>query len=393
MRKAALCILIPAMIMIGCKKKDAATSRSEIIEGIRHVYNTGVPARGKTALEVAEVLRISPQAADQASPPLFQAAAKDGLGNIYLADNQNAIVYKFDSAGKSVARFPRKGQGPGEFPAFGDIQIVEDHLWIIGAWPLKIAKLTLDGQFVNEWNFRTFRNFYLRTLVVGEDRFLTVSYRDAPEGKERVRVSALVNSSEEFLTQYYADPGAGIFRIKTAQQEGPAIASTNPLVAADIHHACDRETLRVFVCNNRNYEISVKNADGTTHLVIHNVHQKINLDEAAKERVLGLIAPRIRQEAIKPAGEQLPGVLNAIWGIAALRRGGLAVKRITGIESVEIDLFDQDGRLLYTILPSAEIPDLKDVIFFKDTIGHFRESDEGNVFVELRVKNIKGIWD
>lgn len=393
MRKTAVFLLIVPLIAAGYQKKAAENPRTEIIDGIRHIYNTGAPAKGKIALEVAEVLRISPEDADPASPPLLDSAVKDEHGNIYLSDKQSAVVYKFDAAGKIVAKLPRKGQGPGEFSAFGDIQILDGHLWIIGTWPLKIAKLTPDGQFVNEWNFRTFRNFYLRTIVIGEDRFLTVSYRDVPEGQERIRVSALMNSKEEFLTPYLSDKAAGIFRIRTAQEEGPAIASTSPLVAADIHHAYDRESKAVFACNNRGYEISVKNTDGTTRLVIHNVHQKINLDEAAKERVLGLIAPRLRQEAIKPAGEQLPGELNAIWGIEALRGGVLAVKRITGIESAEIDLFDKDGRLLYTILPSAAIPDLRETIFFEDTIGFFRESDEGNAFVELRVKNVKEIWN
>lgn len=393
MRRTAVVLLMLPLIVTGGQKKEAENPRTEIIDGIRHVFNTGVPAKGKISLEVSEVLRIFPQDADPAGPPMLDSAVKDEGGDIYLADKQNAVVYKFDSAGKHVAKFARKGQGPGEFPVFGGIQIVDDHLWIIGTWPLKIAKLTLGGQFVNEWNFRTFRNFYLQTIVMGEDRFLTVSYRDVPEGQERIRVSALINSSEEFLTQYHEDQGAGIFRIKTEQQEGPAIASTSPLVATDIHHAYDRESGSVFVCNNRDYEIHVKNADGTTRLVIHNAQEKVNLNEAAKERVLGLIAPRIRQEAIKPASGQLPDTLNAIWGIEVLRGGYLAVKRITGIESVEIDLFDKDGRLLYTILPSAEIPDLREVTFFGDTVGLIKESDEGNVFVELRVKNIKGIWD
>ncbi len=393
MRRIAAALLMLPLIVTGVQKKDAENSGTEIIDGIRHVFNTGVPAKGKISLEVSEVFRISPQDADPASPPMLDSAVKGQDGNTYLADKQNAVVYKFDPAGKLAAKFSRKGQGPGEFLAFGDIQIVDGHLWIIGTWPLKIAKLTLDGRFVNEWNFRTFRNFYLRTIVIGGDRFLTVGYRDVPEGQERVRVSALVNPKEEFLTSYLSDRAAGIFRLQTAQQEGPALASTSPLVAADIHHAYDRESGTVFVCNNRNYEISVKSVDGATRFIIHNVYQKISLDDAAKERVLKLIAPRIRREAIKPAGDQLPGALNAIWGIDALPHGMLAVKRITGTDSVEIDLFDQDGRLRYTVVPSKEIPDLREPIFFKDAIGCFRESDEGNLFVELRVKNIREIWD
>jgi hypothetical protein len=238
-----------------------------------------------------------------------------------------------------------------------------------------------------------FQNFYLRTQVIGEDRFLTVSYRDGGENRDRIRASTLMNSSEDFLTQYYEDENAGIFRIRTGRQEGPAIASTNPLVAADIHHAYDRDSGTVYVCNNREYEIQAKNPDGTTRMVIHKAQEKMALDDQAKDNVLELIAPRIPSEAKLSAKEQLPDVLNAIWEIAVVPDGHLAVKRITGLESVEIDLLDREGRLLYTILPSAEIPDLRDVIMFENTIGVISELEEKNIYVEYMVKNIKEIFD
>jgi hypothetical protein len=79
--------------------------------------------------------------------------------------------------------------------------------------------------------------------------------------------------------------------------------------------------------------------------------------------------------------------------MAVLPGGHLAIKRITGLESVEIDLFDREGRLLYTILPSPEIPDLRDVTIFKNSIGVIFDDEEKNLFIEYRVKNLKGILD
>jgi hypothetical protein len=395
MKKKSILLAILAFLFISCKRGEETSSiKTELVGGIPHIYNTGEPLKGKMTLQVSEVLRIDPVEIDLENPPLFETAVKDEMGNLYLADNQNVRVYKFDSGGKPVAQFLRKGQGPGEFRMFGDLQVADDHVWIIGTWPLKIAKVTLDGQFINEWMFRKFRNFYLRTRVIDEDRFLTVSYRDGGESPEdRTRVSALMNSSEEFLTHYYEDSNAGIFRIRTGQQEGPAIASTNPLIAADIHHAYDRDSGTVYVCNNREYEIQAKDSDGKTRLVIHKAHEKIALDDPIKESILQLIAPRIPQEAIQPAKEQLPDALNAIWGMTVVPGGKLAVKRITGLESAELDLFDREGRLLYTILPSAEIPDLRKVTMFEGTMGVILEREEGNIYVEYRVKNLEGIWD
>jgi len=41
----------------------------------------------------------------------------------------------------------------------------------------------------------------------------------------------------------------------------------------------------------------------------------------------------------------------------------------------------------------VEIPDLRDMIIFENTIGIFTELEEKNIFVEYRVKNMKGIFD
>lgn len=383
-----------ALFMGSCKGRDRdSRARFELIDGIQHVYNTGEPLRGRMSLEVAEVLRIDPDEINSENPIFFDTAVKDDAGNLYLADIQNVRIYKFDSDGKLVSQFLSKGQGPGEFSRFGNLQILDRHAWIIGNWPMKIAKFSLDGRFINEWMFPSFRNFYLRTLVVDEDRFLTISYRNISEGPDRIRVSALMNSEEEFLTQYYEDAHAGILQIRTGLEQGPALASTNPLVAADIHHAVGRRSGTVYVCNNREYEIQAKNPDGATRLVIHKTHKKLDLDETAKERILDEIAPRLPLEARQRAKEQIPDTLNAIWGISVLPNGHLAVTSIKGLDSVEIDLFDREGRLLYSILPSAEIPDLRNVTIYEKTIGVIFEGEDKNVYVEYRVKNIRGMFE
>jgi hypothetical protein len=128
-------------------------------------------------------------------------------------------------------------------------------------------------------------------------------------------------------------------------------------------------------------------------MVIHKTQEKMALDDQARDNILQLIAPRIPPEAKLSAKGQLPPTLNAIWGMAVLPSGHLAVKRIAGLDSVEIDLFDREGRLLYTILPSAEIPDLRNVSIFKGTIGIIFEEEEKNIYVEYRVKNLEEIFD
>jgi hypothetical protein len=258
MRKNSLLFLIISLVFFNITCKKSPSAKTELIDGIQHVFNAEKPIRGKISLDVVEVLKVDPSKIDTQNPPSFQIAVKDSERNLYLGDGQNVRVCKLDSRGNLVTQFLRKGQGPGEFPRFGDLQVADNHLWVIGTWPMKIAKLTLDGEYLNEWLFRTFQNFYLQTQVISEDRFLTVSYRGGAGSQNRTRVSALINATEEFLAQYYEDKNAGIFRIRTMGQ-APAIASTNPHITADVHHAYDRNSGTIYVCRNREYEIQAKN--------------------------------------------------------------------------------------------------------------------------------------
>lgn len=389
-----LLITVSALFTGGCRDRGkAAQVRFEMIDGVQHVFNSGEPLRGRIPFEVSQVLRIDPDQVSLDHPPLFQSVVKDEAGNIFLADSLNVRVYKFDPEGELVSQFLTKGQGPGEFPRFGDLQIVGGHAWIIGNWPMKIAKFTLDGRFVDEWAFPSFRNFYLRTLVIGDDRFLTASYQDLPGGQGRARVSVLMNSQEEFLVRYHEDPIAGIFRLRTGVEGGPAIASTDPRIAADIHHAFDRPSGAVYVCNNKEYKIWAKRPDGTTRLVIHRTAEGVALDEAAKDRMLDEIAPQLPLEARQRAKQALSSTMNAIRGISVLSDGTLAVKRFTGLDSVEIDLFDGQGRLLYTVVPSPAVPDLRNVTIFGKTIGLISEAEDKNIYIEYRWKSPRGLFE
>ena len=121
MRKKSmlLLIIIIAMFNVNCERAERSPFvKTELIDGIKYIYNDAKPVKGEISLDVVEILRIDPFEIDKDDPPLFQMAVKDDTGNLYLADWRNVKVYKFDSSGKLVTQFLRKGQGPGEFPRF-----------------------------------------------------------------------------------------------------------------------------------------------------------------------------------------------------------------------------------------------------------------------------------
>lgn len=80
------------------------------------------PVKEEISLDVDEMFRIDSFEIDPEDPPLIQMAVKDDTGNLYLGDSRDVKVYKLDSSGEPVTRFLRKGEGPGEFPRFGEMK-------------------------------------------------------------------------------------------------------------------------------------------------------------------------------------------------------------------------------------------------------------------------------
>ena len=89
-KKAIFLLIIIALFNCNCDRSEESPSiKTELIDGIKHVFNTVEPVKGEISLDVAEVLRIDPFKIDREDPPLFQTAVKDDTGNLYLADRRN----------------------------------------------------------------------------------------------------------------------------------------------------------------------------------------------------------------------------------------------------------------------------------------------------------------
>ena len=109
--------------------------------------------------------------------------------------------------------------------------------------------------------------------------------------------------------------------------------------------------------------------------------------------MLDEIAPQLPWGARQRAKQAISNTMNAIMGISVLSNGTLAIKRFTGLNSVEIDLINGQGRLIYTVVPSAAIPDLRNATIFGKTIGLISESEEKNVYVEYKWNSPRGLFE
>lgn len=95
------------------------------------------------------------------------ALAVDNSGNIYVVDPKDIRIRVFDSKGRFLRAFGRKGQGPGEFQGPGDIEVTPDGLRVIqDVLNNRVSYLTPKGESIkdvpNKW-----MGSFLRTAAAG----------------------------------------------------------------------------------------------------------------------------------------------------------------------------------------------------------------------------------
>ena len=164
-------------------------------------------------------------------------------------------------------------------------------------------------------------------------------------------------------------------------------------IAPGVVFAYDPRKKQIYLADNEEYKIEVKNMQGKVESIIQREYQNIMLTEADKEEVFKQFK-RWPEQARKIIRDNLPNKTCVIQSLALLPNGYWAVKRITGVglEDIEIDIFNPEGKYIYLIKPSAEIPNLSKLKFFKDKVALIKEIDEQDVLIEYQITNLPGIY-
>jgi hypothetical protein len=89
--------------------------------------------------------------------PLNLKVAPDG--SIFVQDSEQLI--QFDSSGKFIRNFFKKGQGPGEMEDMSNYCFVDNKLIVHDREPNKILLFDLNGQFIREFRIRQSQPFLM----------------------------------------------------------------------------------------------------------------------------------------------------------------------------------------------------------------------------------------
>ncbi|MCP4149713.1 MAG: 6-bladed beta-propeller [bacterium] len=400
MRKILIAILaITLTFLFYCGKTETSKPgvdgvKTEIIDGIKHVYNTATPLKGVIRLEMEKRLEIDSQSVKPVDgsdkPALFLRFKKDNLGNTYIYDYQAFNVYKFSKDGTFLCRFLRQGEGPGEFKYDPEIVFAENNtLWLQQG--LKIAKFDGDGKFLEE---KKLPKAYRLLEFVDENRFIGVfsRYKEGVGSRDeaRIRVSGLLGTDGTILKTFLEVPKIGL----TILPGKPPVRFYHPIITPDILHAYSHEQQLIYITFSKKYEISVKDLQGKTRMVIHRDYNMRPMKEEEKKDILGIFRqwPEVVRARLRG---NLPESICIFRFIKALPNGYIGCLRyVPGQEDTQLDIFNKDGIFVYTLQPSAGVSNLIKLAFLGNgKVATIENIDERDIYVEYKIKNHPNLFE
>jgi hypothetical protein len=390
MKRANLIFLILILVfVIHCGKgKEDNGIETKTVDGVKHVYNSAVPLKGVIKLDLEKVFEIDSRGVDPERPAVFLRYYKNRDGEIYIFDDNAFKIYKFSAKGELLTTFLKKGEGPGEFLNDPEILLVDNDIWLF--LKRKIAKFDSNGTFIEE---KKLTRDYRHLNVIDNDRFIGVYSTYGGEEGEAARTggreSVLIGKNHEIITSFMHAQNAGY----TVLPGEPEVKFYHPMLSPDILQAYSHEKQLVYLVLSTEYQVTVKNLTGNTQMVIHREYQQPTLANEQKEGIMGLFrrwpdAVKVRLKA------NFPKSLSIFRFITPLPNGFLGLLRYE-IEkrSTALDVFDNQGRFIYTIEPSGEISNLIKITFFKNgRAAAIVDKDGRDIYVEYKVKNLPELF-
>lgn len=275
MKKIILIIFISSLCFYCSPKKDEVERIVE--DGVEVVLNHLEPYR--LAAEPSNLLLEEELLIDMESKEIEDIGFvdvdyfdSDSGGNIYIVSTgaKDKLVFKFDSKGKYVASFGRKGQGPGEVQFvlyFGidnrDRIIISDHMRKNAIFFSDEGKLieerAYDPDFATMFPLENEKYLFLRNIPDMVNKRLSQSLRVCNSNFE----------ARKELDAYYLSRSTGAIRVSSPIFEWR--------VSNDKIYAVNEQ---------RGYEILVYDLDGTLIRKIRREYDRLDYPEALKKRYI-----------------------------------------------------------------------------------------------------------
>jgi len=379
MKKIIYLVLVLSLFFYcGPKQKEVEKIMEE---GVAHIKNPKKPLRGEVILDVKRTLEINPYQFEEVRLGWFDFI-RDTDGEVILFNPNKTEAQRFNRDGEYMGSLVRKGQGPGEFPEMQGFSVcfMNNQIWATGS--MKFAKYDKSGQFLYERKLG-----YLPTVFVDENTFF-IRKRERNEEEWLEKVS-LVNLSldkdgESSIVGFFQEENLGMIQSKDRRS-----IFVDSWGTPYIYSVYDQENQKLYVGLNTEYKIYVKNLKGETMHVIERPYKnvKVNLDDKKE-----LLSWALRNESSKWMLSVYPDTLVAIKDIKTLPKGYLAVYRVSGVRTFEVDVFDPEGRFVYIMKPPQGVS-LERAKFYGFGFSTTETTEDGfEIYVEYKIKNLSEIF-
>jgi hypothetical protein len=379
MKKLIFLVLILSLF-IYCGPKQGKVEKV-MVDGVAHIMNPETPLKGTVLLDVEKTREINPYIHEEVDLAYFDHV-RDTDAEVILFNPKKTEAQRFSHNGEYLGSLVRKGQGPGEFPDMRlfRVHFMKGQIWASGA--LKMAKYDKNGQFLEERKIG-----YRPTDFVDENTFfIEKTDRDEEGWTERISLVNLLpdKGKKSSEVDFYKERNVGMIQSKDGRS-----GFSDPWGVPDINFAYDRENQKLYGGLNTDYKIYVKNLKGKILYVIEKPHEQVRVSMADKKK---LVPWALKRESSKWVLSAYPDTLVAVKDIKILPEGYLAVYRVSGVQTYEVDVFDAEGRFVYIVKPSEGVS-LDDVKFYNFGFAKREtQADEFFIYIEYSIKNLPDIF-
>lgn len=152
--KKSLSVILALIVLItfsGCSKKELNYTVTEN-NGVKTYRNKNIPSQPELKITPRELFTISCQ--DENSTDSTRIIRRfndfdiDTKNNIYINDNSNNTLKKFDSRGNFIKSFGGKGKGPGETEVNGWMMVLQDTVILDDYLIKEMVKYDSEGNYL-----------------------------------------------------------------------------------------------------------------------------------------------------------------------------------------------------------------------------------------------------
>ncbi|MCB1183131.1 hypothetical protein KDM41_06845 [bacterium] len=293
MKRALLGVAVVACVGAA----GAAQAGEEVtVDGVLHVMNTSVPAKGDRVVHLEEVWRVGGEDSEDFFGMISQVRVGDD-GLIYLLDTRLSEVPVYSREGDRVATLSREGDGPGETRIPSNLLFMPDGtLGIVQVFPGKIIKIGTDGTPAGTFQpggGDPTKGGFLQMFdcaANGDDIVVTAEAISpgGPTSQDRSNYVASFDAAGNELVRYYENNFHWDFTNFELDEDGMDRLNFRRVVAGPDG--------RLYIAQNRNaYVITVYHRDGTVERVIEREFEHWTRSDEEFKRVTEIAEAQLAQ--------------------------------------------------------------------------------------------------